>query len=752
MSPFKADSPTARAASPSPGWVAPVLALAVLFVFGNFLNPHTRLILSEGHQDLDTQILWWRQFGFSELAKGHFALWIPHLFCGTPFFGYLQPALLYPPNWLYMVWPLPFTVNFLIALHVFLAGWFTALWILRRGFSTLPGLLAGFMVMFGAAVFLRIVPGHLLNLSAMPWTPLTLWVIEGYRQEKKPGWILLGVFAVAMQVLSGQMQLFYYSVLFTAAYVFFTLPSQGKKSFLIGVFGMGLGGVLIGSVQLLAGWDAARESLRGGGMALDVASSTPMPVERLWCLLAPNFYGDWKNYWGAGLYWEGVCYVGLTGFVLAAMGVTSRRPQKKFFVWALILLVLVALGRRTFLFALCYHALPLFNHFRGVAKLDFWITLCLAALAAMGLEEILENPERLKGLMRWTALGAGIFLFLALGVKAIAQRGDAGHFARYLPYAGGMIESLLMGAWLLGLNSLVAWTSLKRPAFRHAFLLLACVELSAFALDNRPFFDIQALQQKIDPLRQVYQLDPGDYRVLADSRNYALGTGGRDIWGYDTNIPSRYARFVALTQACDTSEFLKDSTLRRVSPALGLVGLRYVFNDAGNHLTVSRLHLKEAPRFFVDDRWEGASQDEALQADVRAGFDPLKEVFLESDPGFPVAPGKLKSEVHLQDLSSDLIRLDVKLSKPAVLVLDENYSAGWKALALPGSAQAAYRVIPADGFLRAVPLGAGEHHFLLQYRPTAFVAGKWISIVSLGLFLAFSVWWMGFRFSHPRKI
>lgn len=728
------------------------MVLAVLFVFWDFLSPGTRFILSEGHQDLDTQILWWRQFGFSELAKGHLALWIPYLFCGTPFFGYLQPALLYPPNWLYMVWPLPFTVNFLIALHVFLAGWFTTLWIFKRGASTLPGLLAGFMVMFGAALFLRIVPGHLLNLSAMPWTPLILLAMEGYRQDKKMGWVLLGILAVGMQVLSGQMQLFYYSVLFTAAYAFFSLPARGKKTFLLGVFGMGLGGLLIGSVQLLAGWDAARESLRGSGMTLAVASSTPMPVERLWCLLLPNFFGDWKNYWGPGLYWEGVCYVSLTGFVLALAGLQSGQPLKKFFAWAFVLFALVALGQRTFLFVLCYHALPLFDHFRGVAKLDFCMTLCLAALAAMGFQEILENPQRLKGLAKSTALGAGVFLFLVLLVEGIAQRGDAGHFARYLPYAGGMIKSLLAGAWLLGLNSLVAWSSLKRPIFRYAFLLLACVELLAFARGNRPFFDVEALQKKMNPLRQVYLHDPGDYRVLADSRNYALGTGGMDIWGYDTNIPSRYARFVALTQSCDTNEFLKDSTLRRVSPVLGLVRLRYVFHDAGDHLTVSRLHLKEAPSFFVDDRWEIVSQEQALQKDAGQGFDPLKEVFLESDPGLSPKPGKLECEVHRQDLSSDLIRLDVKLSKPAILVLDENYSAGWKALALPGSAQAAYRVIPADGFLRAVPLGAGEHHFLLQYRPTAYVVGKWISLFSLGLFLALSAWWAWICFFRPRQI
>jgi hypothetical protein len=248
---------------------------------------------------------------------------------------------------------------------------------------------------------------------------------------------------------------------------------------------MGLGGLLIGAVQLLAGWDAARESLRGSGMSLDAAASTPMPVERLWCLLLPNFFGDWKNYWGGGLYWEGVSYVGLTGFVLALVGLQSARPRKNFFAGAFLLLTLVALGRRTFIFTLCYHVLPLFNHFRGVAKLDFWMTLCLAALAAMGFEEILEKPQKLKGLAKATALGAGVFLCLALLVEVIAQGGIGSRYTRYLPYAGGMIESLLVGAGLLGLLALLAWLGLKRPVLRYGFLILACLELLVFALGNR---------------------------------------------------------------------------------------------------------------------------------------------------------------------------------------------------------------------------------------------------------------------------
>jgi hypothetical protein len=47
--------------------------------------------------------------------------------------------------------------------------------------------------------------------------------------------------------------------------------------------------------------------------------------------------------------------------------------------------------------------------------------------------------------------------------------------------------------------------------------------------------------------------------------------------------------------------------------------------------------------------------------------------------------------------------------------------------------------MPAYGFLRAIPLGAGEHHILLYYCPAAYVAGKWISLGSwLVLFLLFA--------------
>jgi uncharacterized membrane protein YfhO len=53
----------------------------------------------------------------------------------------------------------------------------------------------------------------------------------------------------------------------------------------------------------------------------------------------------------------------------------------------------------------------------------------------------------------------------------------------------------------------------------------------------------------------------------------------------------------------------------------------------------------------------------------------------------------------------------------------------------PDSAENIYQVMPANGFQQAIPLQAGKHHILMEYRPEAFVIGAWISGISWLLFI-----------------
>ena len=118
------------------------------------------------------------------MKSGHLALWNPHCFCGAPFFGNFQSALLYPLNFLYLLLPLSAAINSTIALHVFLGGVFTFYWARRRGLHSLACLLAGMMFMLCGPHFLQIQAGHLPNLCTLIWAPL---FVPRHRTVDRPG-------------------------------------------------------------------------------------------------------------------------------------------------------------------------------------------------------------------------------------------------------------------------------------------------------------------------------------------------------------------------------------------------------------------------------------------------------------------------------------------------------------------------------------------------------------------------------------
>lgn len=714
-----------------------ILSLGVIVVFGKFLLPGNEMVLSKGMEDLATYYAWSRKFGFEELVKGHLALWNPYLFCGMPFLGNLQAALLYPLNWFFTFFSLPMAINFFIALHTFLMGFFTYLWVRKLSLSFLSSLLAGLMMMFGAAFFLRITPGHLINLGAMPWIALILFSIEAYKSDQNVRWIFLGSLSVALEILSGQMQLFYYCIIFLTTYaVFVSLENRKKFHFLTGVFCMELAGICLGAIQLLAGWDAAKDELRGGGLLLDIANSTNLIPERLWGMIMPNFFGGLADYWGASIYWEGVIFISLTGFVLAVSGMCgSHHPRKYFFGAAFLFLILLAVGTRTPLFLLFYKYFPLFSHFRGIAKLDIFISLCLVVLAAMGFDAIQEYPKMLKKLEKGLKITLGFIFVLGFSFFLLSWvKGKV--FLKFSSHWLGMEESVAFcGGTLLGLL-FISIFSQKWRWVRYGFIVLAMLELFIFVFNNRPSFDFRNSLQDIFAIEKIYQDDPGNYRISVDSANDALGARKWDAAGYDSNIPGRYGRFLAAVEGKDpNTAFFDRFDLTRISPALGLTRLRYVLQPDQSGWKIQKLNLNVIPRVLVTDHWVVLNYQDILNRTVKLDFDPRREILLESDPGLLPSNKRLISQVELTDINSDEMSIDAKVSKSAVLLIGDNYSRGWKGRALPGSSQEDYRILPADGFMRAIPLQAGNHHILLEYRPAMFMLGCWISGISWVLFI-----------------
>jgi uncharacterized membrane protein YfhO len=92
----------------------------------------------------------------------------------------------------------------------------------------------------------------------------------------------------------------------------------------------------------------------------------------------------------------------------------------------------------------------------------------------------------------------------------------------------------------------------------------------------------------------------------------------------------------------------------------------------------------------------------------------------------------------------DSLTVEADAASPALLLITDPYSRDWRAVALPGSAQARYDLLPADYILRAVPLAAGHHRLRIEYAPPSFRIGLAVSaLAALG--------WLGAAWAAARR-
>ena len=130
-----------------------------------------------------------------------------------------------------------------------------------------------------------------------------------------------------------------------------------------------------------------------------------------------------------------------------------------------------------------------------------------------------------------------------------------------------------------------------------------------------------------------------------------------------------------------------------------------------------------------------SGRDEILQAMDSPSFDPRQQVILETEPNPAPQPSAEKGTVTLLDSSANQLTVEADLPHPAILLITDAYSDGWRARPLDGSAQHTYDVLPANYVLRAIPLSQGHHHIRIEYAPIGFRVGTWISILSLAGFV-----------------
>jgi hypothetical protein len=760
-----------------------LVAAAILLVlscamFFDVIFTSGQTVLSRSGADTFSQYVFWRDFAFGELRKGNLALWNPYVYSGISHVGGFQAALFYPPHLIYLFVPLAKAINVTIAFHVFLAGLFMYLWTAYRGLRSEASLFSSILFMFCGAHFMHIAPGHLSNLSAMAWTPLIFLSIDGLFDRRPYGFLLLGIGAVAMQILAGHPQYVYYTAF--AACIYALLLTVKTKRWIVGLiafFGIYAGAALLSAVQLFPGLEATAETTRSGGIPYAFASLFSFPPENFITVVAPGFFGTMTDmpYWGRWHLSETTLFFGVTGLFFAVYGaLPGTRSMRRFSLSMICVLLLLAMGSHTPLFKIFYRWVPGFDRFRGNAKFIFQASLFMILLAGIGFDRFVRDEKRRHRMALTIAAGisalaigglaffirhAALTDFMNLWPRFVNAVSTA--YINYLPpelfadsgfvRMAGLFSSRGLGIAAVTCLVLSLVLLLSRSSSRGIYLVLflASFEIFVFARASRPTFDLE--DTRLARMRHFADLYPGDYRVFfVYNPNMTMSYGLRNITGYATPLRlRRYAEFTAFTQGKDPESAGEAVDFYELHPLFEMLRLKYILSpdeDDPGELTVLESRKSPLPRFSLLYDWRLIEErDDIFEAMGDVSFDPRRTVILETEPQpAPVAPSA-PGTVRLVDASTDHVTIEAQLPEPAILLMTDAYSSGWRARALAGSVQKRYSILPANYILRAIPLAAGHHMVRVEYLPLGFLVGKWVSIASLIIYMGICGWYVRSR-------
>lgn len=784
---------------------ASILAAAMIVVFGDVMVAGDAKLLSLKGTDVFAQELGRHLFNFGQLAHGNFALWCPVLFCGSPAFGGMQSGLLYPPSILYLCMSVVKAINWSFILHEFLGGMFMYLWLGKQRLHRWACVAGGMMFAFSAPFYLRILAGHLTVNNTIAWIPLVFLAIDGIIATPTLGWLLLGAMAVSMELLAGYPQVLFYTAIAAALYTLCRLHESSRiwKSilylFLMNVFVLGLT-----CVQWATGIAAAQETVRSSGVPYVFAASHSLPPENWIMLVCPGAYGDAVHfsYWGRWYYWEVCVYFGVIGAFFSSVGLFHAKRLIVFSIAGVVVVLgILAMGVYSPHFRFFYDHVPGFNMFRANSKFGILAVTFLIFLSAHGLDMLFCDLRRkvvgklfFGALITCLAVGIAAILIancptdrfqtfvkhslsLAGGDDPVGPQNKADFNSTATIAAARHFLAVEMGkacGFLAGVVLAIgaAWC-VPRWRTRMALVVVAIlsVELLFFARVMQFSFPPEIVYEPLrssslwEPLGGKYfkpvpipdlneffkkNLDGG--RILSlDYRNVALLLNGvDDLWGYGpVSAVRRYAEFMAYSQRTNPDELTGYQTFEKPNIRYDMLRCKYteIQTRSGGTAFVPAPGPTALPRFLLIADWRvDAKRDSVLKAICDRGFDPRTSVILERSPTGWTAPkwspmDDLRGTIHILEESTDWQDVEVKLDRPAILLETDVYTPNWHVRALPGSSQQTYELIPANYILRGIPLEAGEHRLRIEYRPIAFVVGRWISLVSLvGLIVATVVW------------
>ncbi len=223
-----------------------------------------------------------------EWEAGRWPLWAPEVNAGSPLLGNPVAAVLYPGKVVFFLLPYAWAARAYVIVHVFLA--FGAMWALLRGWQVSPTgrALGALAYAFGAPVLTQ--AGNVIYLVGAAWAPLGFLAADRWLRLRRRGALTGLAVVLAMQVLGGDPEAAYLTVIAAAGYAA-GLAATRAPSILDRVLKWSAAGLVPVSLGLLVlSWCSARalqaEVHAGPGMPEPWSPPTGWIVASVWGVIA----------------------------------------------------------------------------------------------------------------------------------------------------------------------------------------------------------------------------------------------------------------------------------------------------------------------------------------------------------------------------------------------------------------------------------------------------------------------------------
>lgn len=767
------------------------------------------------------------------LARGIYPLWCPYIFGGMPSYGSLMSApwvnvvdstVLWLYNLVHGILPLSgFTIIFL---NFILFAGLMYFMLREQKISSSPALFAAVAIIFMPQFIAFTAYGHSTKFMSLVLIPLIFLLGERLLEKKNGFYLSLTALAIGFQMMRAHVQVSYYTFLMLGLYFLFKLFSdwRDKKGVQGALIGGGLlgtaivAGVLLSSVLYVSVLDYQRFSIRGGGAGggLDYgyASNWSFHPLEMMTFVIPSFMGfGGETYWGKMPFTDYPLYFSVLVLLLSGIAFVLKRNRLTWFFGTLALFsLLVSFGKHVpILYTPMYKFLPYFNKFRIPSMIHILLDFAMVALAAYGLQALLDfrqqrdklkNSEQLqKSLKRYFYIFIAVIGVITLSVLlsksgfmslVAGSRAQLNFAQRELAYYDALKDSLII-LILVSLGAILISQFLKNK-LSGTFLTIALTALTVVDLwlvDFRIINPQSPANEKAffaaTPDVEFIKQDNGQYRIFPvlseKSGNWFMYHLIQNILGYHPAKLRIYQEFLEETGFDPQGQAFITKYWRYVMrdgkpsyqpiPVQQISANRLAFDSAMldmlnvKYLIASGLPIYDPryqevyhqepwvyenttvlPRAFFADSVEVLNGRKSVFTRMKDGkFNPRHTAILEEQPPFSVMPAKGDTAI-VTSYDIHKITIDAKVVNPAVMVLSEvYYPAGWKAY-VDGAETKIYKT---NYILRSIFLKPGDHKIEFRFAPSSFALGLWISVITLILLLSLLLTTIYFKIKYRKE-